>query len=136
MTFTRYARVSLLSATAVCLAALSQGALAQQDEPTTPPPSASPSAATAPIEDAKIEKFADAFVAVQDIQSKASQKLQSTTDPAQQQQVKSTAESEMIQAVRQNGLQVEEFNQIVQTMAADAELRTRITAKIQQRTKG
>ena len=129
-------RFSFGSVAAICLVALSQGALAQ-DEPTSPPPAASRQAAPAgaPIEDAKIEKFADAFVAVQDIQSKASQKLQSTSDPAQAQQVKSTAESEMIQAVRQTGLQVEEFNQIVQTMASDDNLRARITAKIQERTK-
>jgi Domain of unknown function (DUF4168) len=137
MTFKKYARASFLLLAGACVAVLSEGALAQQDEPTTPPPSATQPAkpAAAPIADAKIDKFADAYVAVQDIQSKASQKLESTTDPAQAQQVRSSAESEMIQAVKQTGLEVEEFNQIVQTMAADNDLRTRVAAKIQERTK-
>jgi hypothetical protein len=146
MSVIKYTRAVLLSAAAACLAALSHGALAQQQEETTRPQqedTTAPPAATAPrspsaatIEDAKIDKFADAFVAVQDIQSKASQKLESTTDPTQAQQVKSSAENEMIQAVKKTGLEVEEFNQIVQIMASDNDLRTRVAAKIQQRTKG
>jgi Domain of unknown function (DUF4168) len=141
MTFRKHARASMFFIAAASMAAMAPGAMAQQqDEQTVPPPEArqpaAPAAAAAPIAEAKIDKFADAYVAVQDIQSKAAQKLEGTTDPAQAQQVRSSAETEMIQAVKQTGLEVEEFNQIVQAMAQDADLRTRVTAKVQERTKG
>src|SRR5690606_17310300 len=76
--------------------------------PTPPPPGqaapadpATPSqgAATTPVDQKKVEQFADAYVQVQTIQQKANADLQTTTDPAQADQVKSNAQSEMIAAV-------------------------------------
>jgi hypothetical protein len=40
----------------------------------------------------------------------------------------------MIAAVERSGLQVEEFNQIVQSMAADNDIRSRVAAEVQKRT--
>lgn len=114
-------------------------------QPTTPPPEqaapadpATPSqgAATTPVDQKKVEQFADAYVQVQTIQQKANADLQTTTDPAQADQVKSNAQSEMIAAVERSGLQVEEFNQIVASMAADNELRSRVSAEVQKRMGG
>lgn len=85
------------------------------------------------IDQTKVEQFADAYVEVQTIQQKANEELESTTDPAQADQVKSTAQSDMIAAVERSGLKVEEFNQIVASMAADPELRTRVSAEVQKR---
>lgn len=96
-----------------------------------------PNAATAaPIDDKKLDQFADAYLAVQTIQQEASEKLQATSDPEQADQVKSTAENDMISAVERSGLQVDEFNQIVQTMAADVNVRSRIATKLQERSGG
>jgi hypothetical protein len=95
---------------------------------------ATPGAAgTAQIDQKKVEQFADAYVQVQTIQQKANAQLESATDPAQADQVKTTAQSDMIAAVERSGLQVEEFNQIVASMAADTELRTRVSAEVQKR---
>lgn len=87
----------------------------------------------AQIDQRKVEQFADAYVEVQTIQQKANEQLEGTTDPAQADQVKSTAQSDMIAAVERSGLKVEEFNQIVASMAADPELRTRVSAEVQKR---
>ena len=110
----------------------------QSSEATTPDtPSATDStAAAAPITDQKIEQFADAYVAVQGIQEKAASELQTAKDPAEADKVKATAESDMIAAVEKSGLQVDEFNQIVQTMTADASVRDRVAAKLQERQGG
>lgn len=89
-----------------------------------------------PIEDKKIEQFADAYMAVQTIQQKAAAQLQSAKDPAQADKVKATAESEMIAAVERTGLQVPEFNQIIERMASDTEVRSRVAAKLQERGAG
>jgi hypothetical protein len=50
--------------------------------------------------------------------------------------VKATAESDMIAAVEKSGLKVDEFNSIVQTMTADASVRERVAAKLQERQGG
>ena len=86
-----------------------------------------------PVDQAKVEKFADAYVQVQTIQQKANADLQSATDPAAADQVKSTAQTDMIAAVERSGLQIEEFNEIVASMAADTELRSRVSAEVQKR---
>jgi hypothetical protein len=92
--------------------------------------------AAAPITDQKIEQFADAYVAVQGIQEKAASDLQTAKDPAAADQVKVSAESDMIAAVEKSGLKVDEFNQIVETMTADASVRERVAAKLQERQGG
>ncbi len=101
-----------------------------------PQSSQSSSAASANISDQKIEQFADAYVAVQTIQEKAANDLQTAKEPAQADQVKAKAESDMIAAVEKTGLKVDEFNQIVETMTANADVRERVAAKLQERQGG
>jgi hypothetical protein len=111
----------------------------QQEDlpPTTTDEQTAPGAATdataGPIEDKKIEQFADAYLAVQTIQQKAAADLQSAKDPQQADKVKASAESDMIAAVERSGLQVPEFNKIVERMASDTEVRSRVAAKLQER---
>lgn len=108
-------------------------------EAQTPPASEAPetsSTAAAAISDQKIEQFADAYVAVQTIQEKAASDLQTAKAPAQADQVKAKAESDMIAAVEKSGLKVDEFNQIVETMTANADVRERVAAKLQERQGG
>jgi hypothetical protein len=109
---------------------------AATDEPAAAGPGANDAAAgtAGPIEDKKIEQFADAYVAVQTIQQKAAAQLQSAKDPQQADKVKAAAESDMIAAVERSGLQVPEFNKIVERMASDNEVRSRVAAKLQERT--
>lgn len=108
---------------------------ADLDEPTqaTPPGAA---ATAEPIAEEKIEQFADAYLAVQTIQQKAATELQSAKDPEQANKVKATAESEMIAAVERTGMQVPEFNRIVEIMASNNEVRSRVAAKLQERSGG
>ena len=104
------------------------------DEQTAPGATTAPGGATAgPIEDKKIEQFADAYLAVQTIQQKAAAELKSAKDPQQEDKLKATAESDMIAAVERSGLQVPEFNRIVERMASDTEVRSRVAAKLQER---
>ncbi len=100
---------------------------------TTEPGSATDTTTAGPIEDKKIEQFADAYLAVQTIQQKAAAELQSAKDPQAADKVKATAESDMIAAVERSGLQVPEFNRIVERMASDTEVRSRVAAKLQER---
>jgi hypothetical protein len=110
----------------------------QSTDATTPdtPSARDSTTAAAPISDQKIEQFADAYVAVQGIQEKAASDLQTSKDPAAADQVKAKAETDMIAAVEKSGLKVDEFNQIVETMTADASVRERVAAKLQERQGG
>ena len=99
---------------------------------TAPGPGAT-DATAGPIEDKKLDQFADAYLAVQTIQQKAATELQSAKDPQAADKVKQTAESDMIAAVERSGLQVPEFNKIVERMASDTEMRSRVAAKLQER---
>ena len=103
------------------------------DADVTSPPKA---AQQIPIDEQKIDKFADAYVAVQTIQTNAAKDLDNTQDPEKQKQTQAAVENEMIAAVERTGLKLEEFNGIVQTMTADADLRARVVAKIRERTGG
>jgi hypothetical protein len=131
-------RAALLGASAL---AVSIG-WAQQPERTTPetyPPAQAQERNTGSmaIDERKLDQFADAYVAVQKIQADSAAELDSAAgDPAKQQQTQQKVENEMIAAVERTGLKLEEFNGIVQTMQADADLRARIAAKIRQRMGG
>jgi hypothetical protein len=111
------------------------GAATDEDE-RTQGNAAAPGAAdttAGPIEDKKLDQFADAYLAVQTIQQKAATDLQSAKDPQAADKVKATAESDMIAAVERSGLQVPEFNRIVERMASDTDVRSRVAAKLQER---
>jgi hypothetical protein len=118
-------------------AAPAQEAMPAQEP--APPDATAPAPATtaaAPIDDKKIKQFADAYLAVQTIQQKAASQLQNASDPAQADKVKAAAETDMIAAVERSGLQVDEFNHIVETMASDVNVRSRIAAELQERSGG
>lgn len=132
---------SHLLAAAALLATTPATLLAQTptEEAPLPPDAAAPVTPAQPgaqIADAKVDQFAAAFVAVEEIQAQASQQLNSTTDSAKATEVKANAEKQMIQAVERSGLEVEEFNRIADLMTSDLALRSRVIEKVQQRRKG
>ncbi len=96
---------------------------------------AAPEMQTTVVEDRKVDQFANAFVAVQDIQAQATQELSAAKDDQQATQVKASAEKQMIEAVRREGLEVEEFNRIADLMATDLALRSKVVEKVEAKRK-
>jgi hypothetical protein len=117
---------------------------AQSAAETTPPPDAmtpsesmaTPETQTPVVEERKVDQFAAAFVAVQDIQAQATQQLSTAKDEQQATQVKASAEQKMIEAVQREGLEVEEFNRIADLMTTDLSLRSKVVEKVEKRRKG
>jgi uncharacterized protein DUF4168 len=104
--------------------------------PTDPVPAETASPLTpgkAHLEEAQIDRFADAYIAVEAIQSNAAQKLRTTEDPQKAFEVKADAEGEIIEAVERSGLKLDEFNEIAEMMAADRELRLKIADRVRVR---
>ncbi len=82
-----------------------------------------------PVDEVKINQFADAYVAVQAIQKNAAAQPTTAQDPQ-------TTQALMVNAIKKSGLQVDEFNQIAQLMNTDLELRNKIAGKVQERDGG
>lgn len=104
--------------------------------PPLPETAAAPQTSTVQIEEKKVDQFAAAFVAVQDIQAQAAQQLSNAADEQQATQVKANAERQMIAAVEREGLQVEEFNRIADLLNTDLALRSKVVEKVEKRRKG
>lgn len=116
---------------------LAAGAIAQVEEPASPPPESisPPAPEAAPLEDKKIDQFADAYIAIEQIHVQTAAELKQTKDAAAADKVKAQAESRIIEAVERSGLRLDEFNQIADLMTLDTNLRQKIASRVQERRK-
>ena len=85
------------------------------------------------VSEAKIDQFVDALTEISVIRETASAQLETTTDTAEAQQIQMRAQEEMIQAVENAGLSVEEYNQIAALMGSDPELQERVHTRLEER---
>lgn len=108
-----------------------------EDPPIAPPPESvtPPPEEVAPLEDQKIDQFADAYLAIEEIHATAAAELEQATDSKAANEVKANAESKIIEAVERSGLRLEEFNQIAELMAVDVGLRAKIADRVEKRRK-
>jgi hypothetical protein len=72
------------------------------------------------------EQFVAAYVEIQEIQNEYSEKLQGAADEDQARDIQQQAQDEMIQAVENNGMSINEYNEVVGIISADPELRMEI----------
>lgn len=123
-----------LIAANLCAATLTSVSAQVPSEPRPPPEAVPPTPReAAPLQEEKINQFADAFLAVEEVHSKAAAQLKTTTDPVAASEVKANAETQMIQAIERTGLQLQEFNQLVELCAVDPRLRTVVASKVEER---
>lgn len=102
---------------------------AEATEPMTPMEAPS----SAEISDETLQSFARAFLEVAEISQEYQPQLESAETPEDQEQVRTEAGEEMIQAVEAvDGIGVEEYQQILQAAQADPELAQRINTQIAQ----
>ena len=71
------------------------------------------------IDDATLKQTAKAYVKVQQIVKEADQDLNKTNDNAQQQEIAKQAESRKMAAVKAEGLQPQQYNQVIQLARTD-----------------
>ena len=121
--------------------ALTATAIAQQPGTTGAPQQGAPQTQNMPqqqnLPDASdfSDSDLDAFVATQKdmagIQKKYSQKLQANQDkPKKAKEVQQEAQQKMVEAVQDNGLELEKYNQIVRLAQYDADFRASLQAKL------
>lgn len=100
----------------------SAGASAQP--PQSQPPSAQQQQMD--VDNVTLQQFAAAMNEVAAIQQEYSQLLSETQDPAEAQNIQQEAQTKMVEAVLDSGLDVETYNTIAQQAASDPELQGRI----------
>jgi len=99
-----------------------------QDEQQQPAQSAQP--AIQPDEE-QLDSFVVATVRIMNIQQQAQQQMQAA-EPEQQEQVRAQALQEIVAAVENEGLSVDEYNGIVQQVESDPELGQTVQQRIQE----
>lgn len=115
------------------LASMSQVPGEQVVPPASPETDSSTTSELAPLQEEKLNQFADAYLAVEEIQNKAAAELERETDPVQAHEIEAQAETHMIQAVERTGLQLQEFNQIAEAASLNPELREVIIRRVEER---
>jgi hypothetical protein len=71
------------------------------------------------IDDATLKQTAEAYVRVRQIGQEANQDINKTNDNAQQQQIAKQAESRKMDAVKAEGLQPQQYNEVLQLARVD-----------------
>lgn len=113
-----------ISSTLVLAFFLTLGFAANAQQPAPPPnPGVEQSA---PVDDEMVEKFATAYASVQSIQEDYTQQLQEVEDRAKAQELQQEAQGEMLGAVEDHGLSVQEYNEMIAQMDQDPQLRERV----------
>jgi uncharacterized protein DUF4168 len=89
---------------------------------------------TAPskVDDATLKRAAAAYVKVRDITVKAEQEINSTDDTAKKQQLMNESESEKLAAVKAQGMQPEQYNNVIMLVKDDNGLQQKFLSYVQQ----
>lgn len=107
----------------------------EQAEPVPPEliPPAQSGAEAAQLEEEQIDRFADAYIAVEEIHTKVAEELSATDDPETASEVRAKAEGSIIDVVERSGLELDEFNRIAELMTVDRDLRLKIADRVRER---
>lgn len=86
---------------------------------------------SATVDDAQLEQFAAALTDVRDLGNEYSEQIASAESQQDAQALQQEAQVEMVAAVEETGMTVEEYNQIAQQMSQNPELMERVQAMLQ-----
>lgn len=122
---------ALISAALLSAGLMSATAHAQQDPAAaTEQPQAQAPAPAMDVSDEQLQQFADASEEIVVISQEYTERLQEAEDEASQQEVQMEANDRMVEAVEDNGLDVDTFNAIGQAVQQDPELMQRVQEKV------
>lgn len=93
---------------------------------------ASASEEPAPISDQQLEQFTLALTDIREIRMKYIPRLKAATSQEERQQLKQAGQQEMVEAIRDKGLGIQEYNRIGSRLGNEKELRQRMKAMLEQ----
>ncbi|ACL71127.1 DUF4168 domain-containing protein [Thioalkalivibrio sulfidiphilus] len=125
--------IALAAAFGFSAAAHAQGQPQQGDPSYGAQPPAGMEQQGAQIDPQTLDRFVDAFVAVQEIRQDFSERLQGVENEAEAQAMQQEAQEEMISAVEDKGLNVEEYNQVAMALQSDPAMMQRVQQMAEER---
>ena len=84
------------------------------------------------VDEATLKRAAAAYVKVRDISVKAEQEINSTDDTARKQQLMDESESEMVAAVKAQGMEPQQYNNVIILVKDDSGLQQKFLSYVQQ----
>jgi uncharacterized protein DUF4168 len=128
-TFPVYAAILGLSLTLL----ISSGvALGQEGNAGQSNPGYSGASGAVRIDDATLKQTAKAYVKVRQIAQKEQQALNGANDDGQKQTITAQAESDKIDAVKAEGLQPQQYNQVIELAQADKTLQEKFLSYVKE----
>ena len=85
------------------------------------------------FDDQTLEQFADAYVEVGEIHREYSEQLQGADQTEDAQQLQQEANDEMVDAIQNSGLEVQEYSAVAAALERDPEMREEVVEMIEQR---
>ncbi|GAB6058789.1 DUF4168 domain-containing protein [Desulfonatronum parangueonense] len=82
--------------------------------------------------DEQLEKVAAAYAEIYEIRVELQESLADVTDPEASQRLHEQAGSAMVEAIQDNDLTLTAYNQVMEAVQTDLELRERLIAKLQE----
>ena len=82
------------------------------------------------LSDAELDKVADAYEAVTEVREEFQADLEGIEDPERAQQMQEEAGEKMVEAVENQGLEVETYNQAMEAAQVDEELRNELLDRL------
>jgi len=89
-------------------------------------------AAEVQVSDADLEKVATAYQDIHAIRVELQDSLAGVTDPKSAQKLQEQASADMVEAVQENGLDVQTYNQIMEAAQTNEDIREKLSAKLQK----
>ncbi|MFV8834494.1 DUF4168 domain-containing protein [Aquisalimonas sp.] len=85
------------------------------------------------FDDETLERFADAYVEVGEIHREYSERLQGAEQTEDAQQLQQEANDEMVEAIQESGLEVQEYSAVAAALERDPEMREEVVGMIEDR---
>jgi hypothetical protein len=125
-------RMTTLSLALVGLLAFAGHAHAQATSPSAPS-FGETTPASAMLTEQTVDTFVDAFVAVQEVREDFAERLGSATNEGEAQTMQQQAQENMLRAVEQTGMSVQEYNDVATALQNDPELLQQVRQMAEER---
>lgn len=84
------------------------------------------------VSDAELEKVANAYIQITEIREAFQESLAEVSDPEKAQQLQEQAGQAMVDAVQDNGLDVQKYNEVMEAAQVDEALREQLLTHMQK----
>lgn len=84
------------------------------------------------VSDAELDKVAQAYIDISEIRENFQESLVEVSDPEMAQQLQEQAGEAMVEAVQNNGLDVQTYNEVMEAAQVDEELRQQLLTRLEE----